>query len=199
MKRPVWVKTIGIICIILGLFRFFSALQYTLTPHFIDQGKQLLDLKNPDTTIHVKDTIGPFRFEYNVSNDSIKIAKEIFGYRGMYDLTLKVTDYFRIWIVRLGITGMIVMILYIFGGIALLMGRRFSLPVIYCTLGLSILYYAAFIFIILSDKTNSYMAFSTSIGRVTALLLDMGLLGWLIAEDKSYFRKKVAAESGKTI
>lgn len=190
MKRPVWVKTIGIICIILGLFRFFSALQYTLTPHFIDKSKQLLDLRNTDTTIHIRDTIGPFRFEYKVANDSIKIVKDIFGYKGMYDMTLKVTDYFRAWMVRLGTIGMIVMILYIFGGIALLLGRRFPLPVIYFTLGLSILYYAAFIFIILSDKTNSYMAFSTSIGRVTALLVDMGLLGWLLAEDKSYFRKK---------
>jgi hypothetical protein len=89
----------------------------------------------------------------------------------------------------LGISGMAVMILYLIGGVILLMARPASPNIAYITLGTSVIFYILVFFIMLSDPDDSYLSITAAINRVIAIPIDLALLLYIIGAEKDYFKR----------
>ena len=191
MRRPKWVTTIGVICIVLGIFRMFNAGQLIFLPDLLDNGKRIMERTASDTSAILEDTIAGISYSYRISHDSadqeaLQRLNKILGDN------LTPSPYFITWSVRMGYIGLVVMLIYISGGVLLLFARPFSIKFIYASLGLALLYYIFFFMILLSDKAASPLAFGEALERFIAIIIDLTLVGYVISGSKEYFYRQNA-------
>jgi hypothetical protein len=190
MKRPRWINVIGILMIIFAVFRFSSSWQMMITPGTIEELKETLDKISSDTVTSIDETFDMGGIKVKVKEDSISQSEDIDWLRSIIGYTTKPSKYFLKWVRPLGISGMVVMILYLAGGVILLMARPISPVIAYFTLGISVVFYILVFFIMLSDPDDSYLSVSMAINRVIAIPIDLAILLYLIGAEKDYFRRK---------
>lgn len=190
-KRPTWVLTIGIVCIILGLFRFFNAYEMTVLPQKLEEAREVLEKISQDSSVNIEGNLGVPWLKYKIKTDSItgQEIEELENLKSMLNSTLDASNHFLRWVVPMGLAGMVVTLIYIMGGILLLIARPFSVKFIYFALGLSILFYTFMFMVLLSDKTPSFLGYNAAIGRGAAVIIDLVLIGFAISGAKDYFRK----------
>ena len=100
---------------------------------------------------------------------------------------LTFSDYYKKWVVRLGIIGLIVSIIFAVAGVLLIIGKPISIKIAYLAIGLSIAQIIFQIIIMSMDEESGMIASFTNIGAYFMLFLDIILLVIILASDKSFF------------
>lgn len=187
MSRPKWINTIGILMIVIAIFRFFSNYQLAHSPESLEKARETVEKLSNDTVTSIDDTINIGKVELRIKEDSL--GTKDFGYlRDILGAATSPSAHFLKWVKPLGYIGMVVMVLYLMGGILLLLAKPYSVWPVYITLGLSALFYILVFTVMLSDSTNNYLSTSTALNRAPAILIDLIMLGVVIGADKFYIK-----------
>jgi hypothetical protein len=160
-----------------------------IMPGTIDELKETLDKISSDTVTSIDETFDMGGVKLRVKEDSISQSEDMGWLKSIIGYTTRPSEYFLKWVRPLGISGMAVMILYLIGGVILLMARPASPNIAYITLGTSVIFYILVFFIMLSDPDDSYLSITAAINRVIAIPIDLALLLYIIGAEKDYFKR----------
>jgi len=108
---------------------------------------------------------------------------------GSLDKVLVFSDYYKTWIVRLGIIGLIASIFYFIAGLLLIMGKSISLNLTYGAIAISLCSVIFQIVIISLDKESGFAAKTGNFTNYFMLLVNIILIVIVLASDKSYFHQ----------
>jgi uncharacterized membrane protein HdeD (DUF308 family) len=190
MKTPTWATTIGIIMIVLGGCSVMNDIKSVTLPSDLEKamtimkkekGKAKLN-KQDSTTMAVIDSLETE--DRDPEEDSISFAG---GKKQSVEQFLELTDFTKTWIVRFGYIGLFSAVLYILGGVFLLVRRRFSIKLVYAVLGISILCSGAQAAVLTSSSSSGIIALSTGLGQVLGIIVDIILLAVIFTQDKEAY------------
>jgi hypothetical protein len=99
---------------------------------------------------------------------------------------LTISDYLKEWMVRLGWMGLFFSLLYVIGGVFMLVRKRFSLKLVYAALVLSILFAVFGIFIITNEGQN-FLTMASVASAGFGIFIDIILLIIVTACDKTAY------------
>ncbi len=210
MKTPTWATVIGIILILFGGCGALSNVQKIQSPNTLDEmsgtfdeiSKQIETEMKTATELqdssdsqeerdgHVSINMGEDEESNNVEVRLPKDSSDIAAFEnvfGKFDNMLVFSDYYKIWIVRLGILGLIASIIYVISGLLMVMGKPIALNVAYGAIAFS-LFSVIFQIIILSlDRESGFVAKTGNFTNYFMVLVNVILIVIVLASDKSYF------------
>jgi hypothetical protein len=167
-KRPTWVTIVGVLGIIFGVFGLFGAGQVAMTPKMLQMQKKMMESM-------------PMPTQRPAERESAEQFK-----KWMEGLWGDQPEWFAVACVGLGIAGLIVNGLYVFGAVTLLQLKPYAVTLFSLTLGASIA-------LALARAVAFYMASSFFIGMAllftesVSVVLDVVLLVVIATGDRSAF------------
>lgn len=216
MKTPTWATVIGIIMILFGGCGALSNVQKIQSPNTLDEMSGAFEeistqietemntnRQSGDSTIldeesdgHVSIDLGDDaanKVEFRLPKDSSDI--EAFeGMFGKFDKMLVFSDYYKTWIVRLGILGLIASVIFVVSGLLLIMGKPVALNVTYGAIAFSLFSVIFQIVIMALDKESGFMAKTGNFANYFMVLVNVILIVIVLASDKSYFYEQEIIE-----
>lgn len=210
MKTPTWATVIGIIMILFGGCGALSNVQKIQSPNTLDEmsgafeeisdqieAEMKTNLEPQDssdtdmeTDGHVSIDLGEddqaSKVQIKLPKDSSDIAtfENVFG---KFDNMLVFSDYYKTWIVRLGIIGLIASIIYLAAGLLLIMGKSYSINVTYGAIAFSLFSVIFQIIILALDKESGFVAKTGNFTNYFMVLINVILIVIVLASDKSFF------------
>ena len=189
MKTPTWATTIGIIMIVLGGCSVMNDIKSITLPTDLEKAMTMMKKEKGDAKLNKQDSatmavIDSLETDDKDPEDSISFAG---GKKQSVEEFLQLTDFTKTWIVRFGYIGLVSAILYIFGGIFLLVRRNFSIKFAYAVLGISILCSGAQAAVLTSSSSSGIIALSTGLGQVLGIIVDIILLAIIFTQDKEAY------------
>lgn len=178
MKTPTWVTVVGICMILFGGCGEISSIQKTYLPYMVEmQSKMLENMSNLPT---------PGNYD-SLANDSTRVINDNFknmtkGMQSMFEMS----EDTKMWTVRFGYIGVFTNLIYILGGVFLLVRKRFSIKLAVGALLLSIIF-GITQSIVLTTTSTSFLAKSAGFGNVFGIVVDIVLIIVIFSMDKSYF------------
>lgn len=138
--------------------------------------------------IDSSDTELSIEFQNMSSADSAGIAM-FEGMFGSVSNILTFSDYYKKWIVRLGIIGLIASIIYGVAGLLLLMGKKFAVKSAIGAIIISTLSVIFQIIIISADIESGFAAKAGNFTSYFVIFVNIILFIVIMASDKSYFNE----------
>jgi len=114
--------------------------------------------------------------------------KDINEVKSMIDGFLDVPEETIQWMIRLGYIGLFFSLLFLIGGLFLLIKKDFSIKLAYIVLGANIAF-SIFKWVMLSGKGGSMLAISNSVGAVFSIILSIIVGIVIISCDKSHYEE----------
>ncbi|MFD2892771.1 hypothetical protein ACFS5J_12185 [Flavobacterium chuncheonense] len=133
-------------------------------------------------------------FESDSINNIIEDTDELSQKDMMKQLNNKMDDLFYIsdftktWLVRFGFSGLFVSIIYILGGVFLLIVKSFSIKLVYTSIGLSILFNFIEAIVLSLDSKGSFVLIWNGISQAFGILIDVILLIVILISSKEAYR-----------
>ncbi len=218
MKLPTWATVVGIIMLLFGGCGALSNVNKINTPNTLNEMSEVLEEINSEMSKEMgkvkeeirSDTVESVEVIQDEISDVTPDSVEIAGYKtevnkfdaddsagiammeglfGSVGNIMTFSDYYKVWIVRLGIIGLIASVLYALAGLLLIIGKSFSLNLVYGAIAVSLLSVIFQIVIITMDKESGLAAKSTNIGNYFMIMVNVVLLIIVLASDKSYFHE----------
>ncbi|MBS1593958.1 MAG: hypothetical protein JST76_08640 [Bacteroidetes bacterium] len=197
MKTPTWAYIVGILMMLLGGCSTIKNCQLILTPVLLENQKAMMKGLVPMVSVRVDTTT------QTLGDSSITVIEKTrspLGNKEMIQNMEKMfymSDFQKTWIVRLGYIGFIPSLIYIVGGLFLLIKRRFSIKLACSALILSALFSVIRTVVLLKDASIGFIAMSSSFGMIFGVIMDVILLIIILASDRSYYlpRQEVANSS----
>lgn len=184
VKVPVWGYVIGIIMIFFGGCSTIQNTQKVFTPKILEMQENMMNnvhaefetAKMDSTIISSKDSLAIKKLnKFNTIKNSLH---DMVGF----------TDHYKRWIVIFGYIGIVLSLLYIVGGIFLMVIRRFSLKITYSVL-IAYIIFDIVQMIVLSLETKSGLAVASIVSNnLFGTCLDIGLLVIILVCDKTVYR-----------
>lgn len=109
------------------------------------------------------------------------------GVFGSLDNMLTFSDYYKKWIVRLGIIGLLASIFYAIAGLLMIMGKKYGLKLCIAAIGVSMISVIFQIIIISMDKESGFAAKAGNVTNYFVIFANVILFIIIMASDKSYF------------
>lgn len=182
MKRPNWATVIGIIMIAFGGCNVLNDLQAIHLPAKLDEKRKSFHTTTDSLDAERADTI-----QFGEASRSKKSEKEI-----KIDFAKKALDMpeaTKTWIVRFGYIGIFIAIVYILGGVFLLIPKNFSIMLAYGALILSIAFSAAKTLVLTSPGSSSgVIALTMGATQLFGILIDIVLLSVIFASEKEFYK-----------
>lgn len=194
MKTPTWATTIGIIMIVLGGCSVMNDVKAIRLPEDLEKAMSIMKKEKREPKLNKQDSITLEGIdslsaiqENEAEEDSIS-----FGGSGKQSVEefLLLTDFTKTWIVRFGYIGLLSAVLYILGGVFLLVRRNFSITLAYGVLIFSILSSGAQAAMLTSGSSSGIIAITTGLGQLLGILIDIILLAVIFASDKDAYSKQ---------
>ena len=111
------------------------------------------------------------------------------------DKMFYMSDFTKTWMVRFGYIGAFVSLIYILGGVILLVKKNFSIGAVYAVLILSLLYSIAKGAVLAADESSGFIAMTTGFSQMFGIVVDMVFLVVISASDKSAYYLTVESEN----
>lgn len=205
MSLPTWATVVGVIMLLFGGCGVYQNVQKINTPAALDEmSGQFEDIEyeiNKELG-RVRDTIASATAQVDslegeqsadqsssfTPEDSAGLAmfENIFG---SVSNMLTFSDYYKKWIVRLGIIGMIASMLYAVAGLLLIMGKKYGVKLSLGAVLISTLSVIFQIVIISSDKESGFAAKASNFTNYFVIFVNIILFIIIMASDKSYFNE----------
>lgn len=198
MRIPTWAYVVGVCMILFGGCSLTQDIQSINVRSMMEAQMAMLEnlegeieveieetdsLSTSDSTFTASDSIGTDMGE-GITNMAEGI-KDIFN----------MSDYAIKWTIRFGYIGLFLSLLYIFGGVFLMVKRKFSIKLAYTALLASIVFSIVQTLVMNADPTNNFVSQMSSLGYLFGMFLDLILLVVILACDKSAFGNAPVEES----
>lgn len=191
MKTPTWSYVVGIIMMLFGGCDTLTSLTTVNADMEVNYNEQFAegfekgyqyreeDSLASDTTVRAFDK----QREESIENVK-KITKDMFV----------VTDYTTSWIKRFGYIGIFVAVLYLLGGLFLMIPRKFSIPLVYLGLIVSIAYSIIKPIIFASEASLGIFTILSGFSGIFSVIIDAILLIVVLVSNKEVYRKEIIHE-----
>jgi len=202
MSLPTWATVIGVIMLLFGGCGVLQNVQKINSPSALDElsaefgdveyeiskelGRAKEDRSEASSDIDSLSSGVEKEYEPLSEEDSAGIAmfEDVFG---SIDNILTFSDYYKKWIVRLGIIGLIASIFYAIAGLIIIMGKKYGAKVCIAALIASTISVIFQIVIISMDKESGFAAKAGNVTNYFVILVNIILFIIIMASDKSYF------------
>lgn len=209
-QTPTWAIIVAILMMLIGGCGIKNDIQYinirsmlAMKDKFmnkidasIEKEKDSLAVVSPDAVAVdtlTMDTISEEVEEDVVNTDTSAIdingeKKDINEVKDMIEGFLDVPEETIQWMIRLGYIGLFFSVLFLVGGLFLLIKKDFSIQLAYTVLGANIAF-SIFKWVMLSGKGGSILAISNSIGAAFSIIISI-IVGIIIVScDKSHYEE----------
>jgi len=202
MKVPTWVKVVGILMILKGGCGVFQNVQNINSPKILDMQEEIMsgvveemeekieEQKNEDqeeqageAALDEENDSGESSTESEEKDDTENVEKGVEMIKSM----LNVSDYYKKWIVIFGYVGIVVSLLSLVAGIFFMTPKRFSLPLAYASLVVSLIAAIAQYVVLSKDDSSGMITMFSGLGMIMVALVNIVLLVVIFANDKSIF------------
>lgn len=154
-------------------------------PAILEKQKALVKGKMEEARTHAADSSATKIDSLATADDD---PKESFDEKQKkVDEMLKLSDFSKTWIVRFGYVGVFSAVLYILGGIFLLVRKSFSIKLAYAVLIFSILSSAVQAAVLTSGESSGIIALSTGLSQLLGVVVDIILIAIIFASDKEAY------------
>lgn len=196
MKVPSWSYVVGILMMLFGGCTVLKSAQGTQQKSFQEQiegNNEMMERFNIENENAVDpDSLTAALDSMVVSLDSLKnsdldnpFAKKMLDMVGQ---VINMSEYTKTWLVRFAYIGIFVGLLYLIGGLLLMVPKTFSVKIALAALILSIILGIAQPIILSLDPSGSAFSFITGLGGIFSIIVDIILLIVIMASDKSVYR-----------
>ncbi len=187
MKTPTWGTVIGIMMIVFGGCSALNDIKAISMPETLAKQKEI-----------IRDTMA----EENAKEDSVRTEDtdslatttaeddenvSFFGNKQSVEEILDLSEFTKTWIVRFGYIGAFVSLLYMLGGVFLLVPKYFSIKLVYAALVISILCSGAHAAVLTSSSASGIIAIATGLSQIFGILVDIILLAVIFSSDKEAY------------
>jgi hypothetical protein len=166
MKKPTWVKVIGVLGIIFGCLGLFGSMNMMIMPTMFDFQKAIFEAAMEEA-----------RHDPGFPRDLMDKIKEMWEF----------PDWFGTWAVVFGIAGLLVSGFYLLAAIWLLQLKRSADKIMMWALGVSIS--LALLQIITIIPACGFIVIAIIGGCVLSIVIDMVLLLVILTSDRSVFAR----------
>ena len=214
MKPPKWAYIIGILMLLFGGCGIIQDYQNIQAPKYLEMGEGIFDEIEKELEEELEEErqereeraaeesveaeeIGESedkgRDSTSISSESDSEKEVIVKRDGdredleMVKGILKVSDYYKKWIVRFGYIGIFISVLYILAGLFLMIPKNFSIPMAYGVLGLSILVGIVQYIIFSRDESSGMVTMFSGLGVIFSIIIDFILLAVIFVSDKDVY------------
>lgn len=195
MKSPRWALVVGFIMILVGSCSVNKHVQLLKVPELIDMKNGLLD----DVSIEINSTnIDSLSSDLDDITMTVEEAEELEDLIDFFsnldtgiEEALIISEYAETWLVRLGYAGIAFAIIYILGGLMLLIPKPASIQVAYIGLGLALIFNIIHWIVISLDPNPGLLSQSTGSVNILGIGIDLLLLAIVYLSDKSAFTPPV--------
>ncbi len=176
MKTPTWGTVIGIIMIFFGGCGALNDMKTISMPEELARQKELMKSTVAEKEVE-KDSVRYGNID-SLTSTSTKDDEEIsfFGKKQSVEEMLELSAFTKTWIVRFGYIGVFASLLYLLGGIFLLIKKTFSIKLVYAALIISILCSGAQTAVLTSSSSSGIIAASTVSQIFSSLIFSMTIL-----------------------
>ncbi len=201
MDKPTWATVVGIMMILIGGCGTINNVKKINAPKAIDMASEIMNNVPPENTPDKNQDISENQdstyqstgreqdsvLQNRMEQDSMVTAM-FEKYFGSMEKMMVFTDYYKKWIVRLGIIGTLIALLYFLAGILLTLGKPIALKLTYIALLTNLAFMIFQIIIMSMDKEGGMLSkMSVNLGSYFTIFLDLVLLVIVFAVDKSFF------------
>lgn len=189
--RPSWATTVAIFMILFAGCGSINNLKMIQTNEMqqmagaiIDNMESELESEELDSTdLAVLET-----FSDSIVTDSagtnVNLAETIKGMMHM-------TDYFKVWSVRLGWLGLFIAMLFLVSGIMFFYRSKITIPLAIGTLIASLFYAAIKVYIYSKDSSSNYILAGMEFSSYFSMFIDVIMLTVIMVVDKSYYTQEL--------
>ena len=197
MKTPTWGTVIGILMIFFGGCGALNDIRAISMPEQLAEQKELMKKKiekRKQKKLAEQDSVTTTEID-SISTASTEDGnKEVdfFGKKQSVEEILELSEFTKTWIVRFGYIGAVVSILYVLGGVFLLVRKSFSIKLVYAALVISILCSGAQAAVLTSSSATGLIAKTTGLSQIFGILIDIVLLAVVFSSDKEAYKTDLA-------
>jgi len=191
---PIWGYIVGISMMFFGGCGVLNDIKLINTPMLFDVQKKMwedisnMEKKSDSTSLAYSDSMLSKIHKNNhlqTLGDMAKSMEEVYG----------MSDFTRTWIVRFGYIGLFVAIIYILGGVFLLLKRNFSIKLAYGSIALSILFSIVRWWVLAIDSgPGQVIGLAAGTSQIFGLVIDFILLVVIFASDKTAYYQNSTIE-----
>jgi Na+-translocating ferredoxin:NAD+ oxidoreductase RnfD subunit len=194
VEVPVWGYVIGIIMIFFGGCSTLNNKDSIYTPEVIEKTETEIDSFYMALDSLERNSI------YISDKDTLR-TEELDGFKTIMKDTVSgmvsFSDHYKRWVVIFGYIGIILSLLYIVGGIFLMVIRKFSIMIAYSALIAYITFGIVQMVVLSLGSNGGLVGISIIFDNLFGVFLDVGILIAVIACDKTVYRSVMKEE--KTI
>lgn len=225
MKRPTWAIIIGILMLLFGGCGAINRATEIMLPDMSEIINESFEEASNNSNIRVESRIdttddsGTLIYDTLATEDkrgrvkledmdeadrkslewlSDTIATDDEGYVDI-ETTMKdqfyISEYRSTWMKRFAYIGLFISIFFVIGGIMLLAGKKYVIPIVLTVLALSLAANLFEIIVFAADKeTGNFMGKITTIGTYFSMAIDVFLLILVMVFEKSFFNPQAIVE-----
>ena len=188
MKTPTWGTAIGIVMIVFGGCGALNDIKAISMPEELAKQKELMKDKMKEERSASQDSPGTESTD-SIANTTTENEEEIsfFGKKQSVDEILDLSEFTKTWIVRFGYIGAFVSLLYMLGGVFLLVRKPFSINLVYAALVISIFCSGAQAAVLTSSSSLGIIAITTGLSQIFGIIIDIVLLAIVFSSDKEAY------------
>lgn len=192
MKVPSWATAIGILMMLAGGCSVNSSLQSINSPKMLDMQKKMFDDFSKGLDAYQQDSIKNIS-EDSAASEQVKTPDQlIFENLGKNMIPLfEVSDFTKLWMVRFGYIGIFVWLLYILGGLFLLIIKPFSLKLTYTALGLGIIFNIIKYLVLTTDPSSGFLSMAAGMSQIFGIIVHIIFLIVIVSSDKTAYQPKI--------
>ncbi len=180
MQKPTWVKTVGVLTILFGLYGILGGVQQAFSPLLLGQSEEMFE-QFESVTRQFESDDEDFQESFNEGLSSInKLFKKMTA----------IPPWFQQWMVASGIVSTIIAICYFLGGVFLLMLKPFAPKLIIVVLIASIFW--SIVKAIMFFLSGTMIAYTSIPGSVFSIIIDTLFLVVVLISSKEAFEQPQA-------
>ena len=191
MKTPTWATVTGILMIAFGGCSIVNDIKSITLPGMLEKQKGLIKEKMDEARVHAQEDSlknAQRADSLRAEDDEDEDVEETFEEKEKkVEEAMKLPEFSKIWIVRFGYIGLASAVLYILGGIFILVRRNFSIKLAYGVLIVSILTSVAQAIVLTSGSSSGIIALTTGLGQLVGIAIDIILIAVIFASDKEAY------------
>lgn len=192
MKTPTWGILIGIFMMLFGGCSVINDMQTVYMPDVIEMQKNMMEgfsqgVNTTSDSTNVADTISSV-VDRSGNDEAFKNMEKTMN-KMFY-----MSDFTKTWMVRFGYIGALVSLVYILGGVFLLIRKDYSIKLVYAVLLLSIAFAITKAVVLSSEASSGLIAFASGYSQMFGVVIDIVFLVVIVASDKTTYYAIAGAE-----
>jgi hypothetical protein len=187
MKTPTWGVVIGILMIVFGGCSVIGDFQAIYLPDKLEEEMGKAKTKMEEEREEALDSVALESMDSVTRAEAIEDAERVEEKRKELEEMINISDFTKTWIIRFGYIGIFVSLLYMTGGIFLLVKQKFSIMLAYTALIVSILCGGAQAAILTSGESSGAIALFAGVSQIVSIIIDIVLLAVIFASDKEAY------------